>query len=182
LIWPSASGHVLSVAADTDEECDTAMDLRAYWKSVRDRYHSSHGLGKPVSTSQVDLLPANWTVINISMTEDKSTMFFSRQRPNSEPLLFCVPLERHGRKDENVEEQFLFDDAMHQLEDILRESDQSAKDAKEVPPEDRDAKAAWWAKRVALDKRLRDLLDNIEFCWLGAFKVRWGVLWHYIVH
>ena len=177
LNWPSASGHIGMATVDTDE--DTAMDLRAYWKSVRDRYQSNHCLENPVSTSQVDLLPANWTVVNISITADKSTMLLARQRPQSEPLLFCVPLERHGRGDESADEQFLFDDAMHQLDGILQESDQSAKDAKNVPSEDRDAKAAWWARRVALDRRLRDLLDNIEFCWLGAFKVRWFLVLYY---
>jgi separase len=154
-----------------DDGYDTNMDLKAYWKAVRDRYHSNQALDTFLSASHIDKLPANWTVVNISITEDKSTMFFSRQRPDREPLLFCVPLERHGRKDESAEEQFLFEDAMRQLEDILQESDQSAKDAKEVPSDNRDAKSAWWAKRVALDKRMRDLLDNIEFCWLGAFKV-----------
>ena len=100
-------------------------------------------------------------------------MLFARQRPQNEPLFFCVPLERHGRGDESADEQFLFDDAMHQLDGILQESDQSAKDAKGAPSEYRDAKAAWWARRVALDRRLRGLFDDIEFCWLGAFRVRW---------
>ena len=171
MIWPGSSNYANLDSADIDDGGDTAINLKAYWKSVRDRYHSHHGLDKLGSTSHVNLLPANWTVVNISITEDKSTMFLSRQRPDSEPLLFCVPLERHGRKDDSTETQFLFDDAIHRLGDILRESDQSAKDAKDVSSEDRDAKAAWWAKRVALDKQMRDLLDNIEFCWLGAFKV-----------
>lgn len=172
LVWPSTSGHARKDLVDTDDDFDTTMNLKAYWKSVRNRHHQNEGFGKSASTSQVDLLPENWTVVNISITEDKRTMFFSRQRPNSKPMLFCVPIERHGRKEESVEEQFLFDDAMRQLGDILRESDQTHKDAKEVPSEDRDATAAWWARRVTLDKRMRDFLDNIEFCWLGAFKVR----------
>ncbi|KAJ3513288.1 hypothetical protein NMY22_g15087 [Coprinellus aureogranulatus] len=28
----------------------------------------------------------------------------------------------------------------------------------------------WWKGRHALDLRLKELLENIEFCWLGAFK------------
>lgn len=98
-------------------------------------------------------------------------MLFSRQRPNREPLIFYVPLERHGRKEENTDEQFTYHDAMQQFEEILRESNLSAKNARDVPPQDRGAKAAWWAHRVSLDKRLRELLENMEFCWLGAFKV-----------
>ena len=34
------------------------------------------------------------------------------------------------------------------------------------------AKIAWWDSRKQLDQRMKDLVENIEFCWLGAFKVR----------
>jgi len=59
---------------------------------------------------------------------------------------------------------------MQQFKSILHESDITAKDAKEIAVDAREAKMAWWAKRVALDNQLGDLLGNIEFCWLGAFK------------
>ena len=40
-----------------------------------------------------------------------------------------------------------------------------------IKSDDRDAKAAWWAERKQLDLRMKGLVENIEFCWLGAFKV-----------
>jgi separase len=182
MVWPAAPGRspmppptlqsTRTVDSDdVDEREHSSLDLKKYWQSVRDRYYSAYDLDQSVSTSQVDLLPVNWTVVSVSITEDKGTMFFSRQRPNKEPLIFCVPLERHGRKEEDTEEQFTYDDVMLQFKEILEESNVSARYAKDVPSGDRDAKAAWWANRVSLDKRMRELLENIEFCWLGAFKV-----------
>ncbi|KAF8591367.1 hypothetical protein K439DRAFT_1627079 [Ramaria rubella] len=176
LMWPNPSDALTGILQSREivESRDTdgqpAVDLKAYWESVRTRCQLDHGQHRCLPTSQLNLLPTNWTVVNISITDDKSTMFLSRQRSDSEPMLFCIPLERHSRKDEDPGEQFVFNGAMQQLKNILRDSDQSAQDAKKVSTDDREAKSAWWAQRVSLDKRMQDLLDNIEFCWLGAFK------------
>ena len=124
-------------------------------------------LSRHATTSILDAI-SSVRSFHVSIKADKSAMLFARQRPQSEPLRFCVPRERHDRGDESADEQLLFDDAMHQLDGILQESDQSAKGAKEAPSEYRDAKAAWWARRVALDRRL-----------LGAFKVRWFLVLYY---
>jgi separase len=51
-------------------------------------------------------------------------------------------------------------------------SDQGTKDAIHVKPDDDEARAAWWKQRAELDSRLKTLLENIEFCWFGAFKVK----------
>jgi separase len=154
---------------DEDKDEDSKLYLKNYWHSVRSRYCSNTVLDNSI-TPQVDTLPGNWMVISISITDDKSTMFLSRQRPHHNSLLFCVPLDRHGRREEDSEERLLFDDVMRQFKNILHENDISGKNAKEIPADAREAKMAWWARRVALDNQLRDLLDNIEFCWLGAFK------------
>ena len=63
-------------------------------------------------------------------------------------------------------------DAVGELREIIRQSDQGTREAANVNKDDRKERAAWWANRSALDKRLKELLENIEFCWLGAFKVR----------
>lgn len=100
-------------------------------------------------------------------------MFVSRQRPKAEPLVFCVPLERHNRHedDDDDDERFTYHDAVTELGNIIRESNEGTTRAQLVKGMDREAKAEWWATRAALDKRMQLLLDNIEFCWLGAFKV-----------
>lgn len=66
----------------------------------------------------------------------------------------------------------MLEDALHELREIVRLSDEGTRRAVHVKSDDPQARADWWAERAALDKRLQALLENIEFCWLGAFKVR----------
>jgi separase len=96
-------------------------------------------------------------------------MFVSRQRPKAEPLVFCVPLERHHRReDEDEGNQLTYHDATSELRNIIQESDDGTKNAKNVRDADQATKAAWWKARMDLDQRLKQLLDNIEYCWLGG--------------
>ncbi|KAF8075942.1 cysteine peptidase C50 [Lyophyllum atratum] len=127
-----------------------------------------------ISSSQTSGLPSNWTVVHINVTEDKSTLFITRQEcgdPTRTPLIFCVPLK--GRRDNGGgidEEHLTFEDAIDELKEIVRLSDEGTKAAVRIKTEDQEARAAWWKERNELDTRLRELLENVEFCWLGAFK------------
>ncbi|KAG6876419.1 hypothetical protein C0992_013023 [Termitomyces sp. T32_za158] len=157
--------------ADPDE-----TSLREYWDSVRMRYQVQIFDPSALSSSQVVNLPSNWTVVHINVNEDKSTLFVARQECGSprEPLIFCVPLKGrrdNGNSDEDAEQHLTFEDAMKELEDIVKLSDEGTKSAIHVKNEDQEARANWWKQRAALDIRLRDLLKNVEFCWLGGFKV-----------
>ncbi|EMD38775.1 hypothetical protein CERSUDRAFT_92811 [Gelatoporia subvermispora B] len=187
LRWPSVNGSStvvpltrklakLNLRFDSDEEADASdeeSDMKDFWTTIRKKYQSQSldlaVLTAPRSTS----LPAHWTVVNISITEDKNTMFISRQRHNSQPLVFCLPLK--GRRENVEDEQHLtFDDALEELKEIIRLSDEGTRQAANVHKDDRKARAAWWTDRRALDQRMRELLENIEFCWLGAFKTILG--------
>ena len=97
-------------------------------------------------------------------------MFVARQRPKQNALVFCVPLKESRREDES-EEHLTVQDALNELKEIVRLNDETTKQAVHVKTQDREARASWWAQRTELDKRLQELLENIEFCWLGAFKV-----------
>lgn len=169
LAWSSLS--------DSDEDKPTATSaevineeesiLALYWNRLRSRYEWPYGLD---DSGSIDVLPNNWTIVNVSIANDKNTIFVSRQRAKSQSLIFSVPINRQGRK-ENEDEPLSFEDGIKKLQEVLDESDRIAKAAKDVASDDRNARVAWWANRAALDKQLGDLLDNIEFCWLGAFKV-----------
>lgn len=113
--------------------------------------------------------PPHWTVVYVSLTPDKSTLFISRQNISSEPLMFCVPLK--GRRESDGEEHLTFDDAVKELAEIIRLSNQGTRNAVNVRNDDPQARTARWAERNVLDKRMQALLENIEFCWLGAIKV-----------
>jgi separase len=158
---------------DSDEE-DEDVDLedanmKTYWTGVRQR-HAAFSLDEQTLISdQAKHLPEHWVVVHISVSEDKNTMFISRQRANHQPLVFCLPLKGRREGDDD-EEQLGFEDVVAELEEIIRLSDESTRNGQSVPNH-RDARAAWWAERAALDKRMMELVGNIEFCWLGAFKV-----------
>ena len=79
-------------------------------------------------------------------------------------------IEADDEDDES--EHFTYEDATKELKDILQASDEGTRQAINVRSDDKEAKAAWWSERKKLDLRMKELLDNIEFCWLGAFKVR----------
>jgi separase len=157
-----------------DETYDTAVV--AYWKSVQERYQAKLLDEGSLRESQTRSLPTNWTIAHIALADDKSTLLLSRQECGDtaeDPLLFCVPL--NGRRDNGAgdeEEHLSFEDAMAEFDEIIRLSNENTKAAVHVRPDDEEARASWWKDRNTLDVRLKELLENIEFCWLGAFKVR----------
>ena len=59
-------------------------------------------------------------VITINLTEDKNALLVSRQRPNKDPLVFCIPFK--GR-DDDEDEHFDYYDAINELRSILSSSD-----------------------------------------------------------
>lgn len=192
LVWPTmtSTGSALPPAAvpknrrtvnmfssseDEREGVDSrnisTQSLKSYWDGVRNRYRSESFDPAALATSQADQLPKKWTVVSISVDKERKTIIVSRQRAFREPLIFCLPLERHCKREggEVAEESLTYQDAIGELEGIIRESNESAKSA--VGVVGREGKVKWWDERIELDKRLEALLRNIEFCWLGVFKV-----------
>lgn len=160
-------------STDSDSSDDDVFEekpMKAYWAHIKEKYEAYVCDAVHLSKPQANDLPSNWTVISISVTEDKNTMFVTRQRPNKEPLIVCIPLKGRRESDDADVEQMTFDDAVNELKEIILLSDDGTRQAFNVR-NDREARAGWWADRTALDKRLKELLENIEFCWLGAFKV-----------
>ena len=175
LVWPilSPNGSALPPQIPgkfqkNNDEPDFDKEHREYWKAVRDHHSAAKFDPELLSRSLAEHLPYNWTVVNINVSEDCRTIFISRQRPHRQPLLFSIPLE--GRR-EGEEEGVTFQGALDEFEEIIRLSDETTRSAEHVTKTDRQQRCNWWAERTKLDTRLRELLENIEFCWLGAFKV-----------
>ncbi|WVQ78257.1 hypothetical protein IAT38_000341 [Cryptococcus sp. DSM 104549] len=139
--------------------------LRSYWKMVKTKYTNNPLLG--AESSSLDILPPDWAVVSINISEDRNTMFISRHQRDHEPIVFCLPLDRQGRR-EGDDDIWTFDTAVGELEDIIKLSNEGARRAKGITST--EGKAEWWAERRALDKRMEELCVNIEFVWLGAFK------------
>ncbi|KAF8887051.1 peptidase family C50-domain-containing protein [Mucidula mucida] len=92
--------------------------------------------------------------------QDRSTMFISRQYGG----------DTRRRDEDNDDEHLTFHDVIAEFQDIVRSSNETTKVAVHIKSDDEEARTKWWKERGALDTRLRDLLENLEFCWLGAFK------------
>ncbi len=166
--WPSLVSDLdLTVSLASDNTNDQ-QDLKAYWAQVRNKHASICFDGK--DTFNLDTLPLDWVVISINVTEDRNTMFISRHQKSHEPLVFCIPLDRQGRREGDDESDiFTFDVGSKELKDIISASDHLSHTTSEYTT--REQKIDWWAQRTALDQRMSELLTNMEFCWLGAFKV-----------
>lgn len=160
----------LTEASSGADEVDGGS-MRAYWQSLRDKYSSNHLLDH----HDISALPPNWVAISINVTEDRTTMFVSRHQADHDPLVFTLPLDRQGKREGEAEEDlFTFDAAVSQLTEIIRESDETSRNTKGITTN--EAKAEWWNKRFDLDRRLKELVTTMEFCWLGAFKVSDSIL------
>ncbi|KAI0691256.1 peptidase family C50-domain-containing protein [Cerioporus squamosus] len=153
--------------SDDDEPMDD-VDLKSYWETVAKRYEAQCFDSQRMSVNQADSLPPNWTVVNVSVTEDRHTMFVTRQKAGKKPLIFCLPLK--GRREGQEDEYLTYEDAIKELQDTIRLSHESTRQAVDIKKDDKAARTAWWKTRTDLDTRLRELLADIEFCWLGAFK------------
>ncbi|KAI0075567.1 hypothetical protein K474DRAFT_1599575 [Panus rudis PR-1116 ss-1] len=186
LQWPrlTTNGSVLPPAPpkrrtrfltpDSDVEDDEAYtdpeSTESYWKQIAAKYSGQLYDPSVLSNSQIDALPAHWTVASITLSSDQKTIFITRQRPKREPLIFCVPLGGRREADNEEEDKLSYGDAVNELREIVRLSDEGTRNAANVKRDDKDARAQWWAARSDLDKRLKTFLENLEFCWLGAFK------------
>lgn len=159
-------GRSVAMLGNIGSDSDDEPSLRTYWDTVK----AKHASGDCISGElpNLDILPSEWAVVSISVTDDRNTMLVSRHQKDHDPLVFCLPLDRQGRRD-GEEDLFTFDAAVTELGDIISSSDEAARAATSV--QGSEGKAAWWANRKALDKRMEELLSNLEFCWLGAFKV-----------
>lgn len=164
----------LDLSGDSSDEDDDGHEgcMKSYWEFIANKYRAHMYDQSALSTPSVDLLPLNWTVISITLTSDHKTLFVTRQRPRQEPLIFCVPLNDRRETEDEDAQKLTYEDVMNEFKEIIASSDQGTRDAVNVDKNDKRARAEWWAKRTELDERLKTLLENIEFCWLGAFKVR----------
>ncbi|KAI0824951.1 peptidase family C50-domain-containing protein [Trametes gibbosa] len=164
---PRLSHHSILSDSEDDEPMDD-VDLKAYWQTIAKRYDAQRFDVTKMSVNQADQLPPHWMVINVSITEDRHTMFVTRQRAGRKPLIFCLPLK--GRREGQEDEHLTYEDAVKELQEIIRLSDEGTRQAADVKKDDRNARIAWWQARSELDARLKALVTDIEFCWLGAFK------------
>lgn len=117
----------------------------------------------------IDSMPKEWAAISITLSETRDELFLCRFQSGQDHFVVRLPLTRHNIGD--GEEQFEYNDGLEEFEEIQRQIMLSTHAARKVTSTgEREAKEAWWAAREELDLRLKDLLINIENCWLAGFK------------
>lgn len=115
----------------------------------------------------VDIIPANWNVISVSLSESCDEIYITKLQGGLTPFMLRLPLSRHNSRDAD-EDIFGFDQGKAELSEIIELANFSAQDSRNMTG--KEAKSQWWAEREALDGRLKDLLTNMENIWLGGFR------------
>ncbi|KAI9763190.1 MAG: hypothetical protein M1840_000856 [Geoglossum simile] len=115
----------------------------------------------------IDIIPSTWTVISVSLSENRDELYISKLQAGLSPFVLRLPLCRHNSRDAD-EEVFNFSQGHAELCDIIDLANLSTRGARDMTRS--GAKSEWWAEREALDERLKDLLQNIENIWLGGFR------------
>ncbi|PTU17805.1 hypothetical protein P175DRAFT_0486501 [Aspergillus ochraceoroseus IBT 24754] len=144
------------------EYCDPLL-----WPSPDIATDCSEDLCPDFADEYVNILPDTWNVLSLSLSADQTEFVVSRLHRGRSPFLLRLPLKR-GNSEDDEEEQFTFEDGRDEMQEIIRLANESAHAAKHQV--DRQAKKEWWKNRGALDRRLENLLQNIENVWFGGFR------------
>ena len=119
------------------------------------------------SKAFLETLPATWNIVCLTLGEHKEELLMSRLRSEEHPLTLRTPFKRQSAI-ECDEETFDFAEAKKEMTEIVELANQSSQNGGDII--NRDDKVAWWDLRRSLDKRLGDLLSNMEGIWLGGFR------------
>lgn len=115
----------------------------------------------------IDIVPEEWSVISISLSDNKHDLCISKLQSGQSPFVIRLPLERATSRDAD-NEVFDYQEGRAELLDIIKRANATCHDKRDFSI--KGAKTAWWAERTALDMQLRELLEKIEQIWLGGFK------------
>ncbi|CAM9133038.1 unnamed protein product [Choristocarpus tenellus] len=114
-------------------------------------------------------LPSEWTVISMCLTaaaegvttggiHSSRQLLVTRLRYGHKPLTLSVPLGEGG------------DTFLERWRGIMEENQATLRGhgAKEAATWNNRQKAGWWDRRAAVDEAVRDLLEEMEQCWLNS--------------
>lgn len=115
----------------------------------------------------VDLIPRKWSVISISLSDNRHDLCITKFQAGQGPFILRLPLERANSRDADSE-VFNFAQGREELLELIKLANESSHSARDFTA--KGERGAWWAERQALDSRLKKLLVTIETTWLGGFK------------
>lgn len=153
------------VAIDIDKQLTDHCDPLD-WPTSGSSATDGDSLCADLTKEYVDILPENWNVLSLSLSADRTEFVVSRLHQGRTPFLLRLPLKR-GNSDDD-EEQFTFEDGRQEMQELIQLANESAHAAKAQI--DRQSKKQWWKNREQLDRRMENLLQNIETVWFGGFR------------
>lgn len=154
------------VAIDLDKQLADFSDPLLWPTTSATATEAEEDLYSNFTKDYVDILPENWNVLSLSLSADSTEFIVSRLHKDSTPFLLRLPLRR-GNSDDD-EEQFTFEDGREEMQELIKLANESAHAAKAQV--DKQMKKQWWKNREALDRRMENLLENIENVWFGGFR------------
>ncbi|KTW27634.1 hypothetical protein T552_02075 [Pneumocystis carinii B80] len=115
----------------------------------------------------IDKIPQSWTILTIGVGESKNDLYITRLQRQLSPLVLRLPLNRSNSRDAD-QDTLTYDNVFNELNEIIFRSNETAQIAKNINTSAH--KVVWWKERQELDAKLKQLLINVEHCWLGGFK------------
>ncbi|KIW00109.1 uncharacterized protein PV09_08294 [Verruconis gallopava] len=115
----------------------------------------------------IDIIPSNWNVVSMSLTDQNSAMKLVRYRSRLPPITLRIPFA-HQECEDPDEEVLDMSTAYERLRTIIKQHEFTPIDAEIA---DRaEFKRNWWQKKHELDADLRVLLQDVEDRWFSAVK------------
>ena len=162
------AAQCVSVAAKLDSDVTQSSELLV-WPQFDECSPLPQLTARQFQDDFIDILPLPWTAVSLSLNEQCDELYVARYRRGQSPLLLRLPFSR--QKSEEDDDLFDFQVGKAELQEIIELSNYSCHSSVETSM--KGAKTNWWSEREALDRRLQELLINIENIWLGGFR---GVL------
>ncbi|GIZ39366.1 hypothetical protein CKM354_000275300 [Cercospora kikuchii] len=160
------AAECLSFAAKLESDITQSSDLLLWPQS--DNSHPAPELSATQFQEEyVDILPRSWTAVSLSLNEQCDELYVARYRNGQTPLLMRLPFSRQQPEDDD-DNLFDFVVGRAELQEIVELSNYSCHNSMDTSV--KGAKTNWWSEREALDRRLQELLINIENIWLGGFR------------
>ncbi|KAF2158923.1 hypothetical protein M409DRAFT_71401 [Zasmidium cellare ATCC 36951] len=152
--------------AKMDRDAHWSLDPLA-WPETAIQPSATSTTAKNFGDQYANLLPSSWTAVSMTLNEQCDELYITRYRSSQSPLIIRLPFSRQ-RSDEADDEVFDFEMGKDELKEIIELSNYSCHNSLDTKA--KGAKTNWWNEREALDRRLQELLINMENLWLGGFK------------
>lgn len=117
-------------------------------------------------------LPQSWTIMTIDFCPETEDLVISKLNHllNYEPVYIRLPLNRMLGENVKCKSLLSFKTALDRLSAAIKQSNESIKPEATRNIKTKEDRKDWWRLRFALDLKIKELLNEIEFHWLGAFS------------